>query len=99
MIQLEQSPYCASDSWLKQGYKIKAIDLDKRRISFRRVESSTTGLKIPKELTRKRLPNQAVYELQKFFEYIIDKYGLRTAAPMFSNTHDVGTPPKITDSQ
>lgn len=99
MIQLEQSPYCASDSWLKQGYKIKAIDLDKRRISFRRVESSTTGLKIPKELTRKRLPDQAVYELQKFFEYIIDKYGLRTAAPMFSNTHDVGTPPKITDSQ
>ena len=72
----EDRPYCISGTWIKQGYAIKALYVDERRVVFRRVRQNTSGLKIPKALTSKRLPDAAVQELTRCFDVIIRKYGL-----------------------
>lgn len=43
---------------------------------FRKTIHKVSGLVIPKALMEKKLPDNAVYELKSYFEYIIKKYGL-----------------------
>lgn len=74
--QAEKRDFCICDSWLTQGYEVKALHLVEQRIVFRRTENYTTGLVVPKKLTEWKLPDAAVYECERFFGYIIQKYGL-----------------------
>lgn len=75
---VEPSPrdYCICESWLSQGYDLKAVHLKERRVVFRRTVTGMSGLKIPQELTRGKLPDAAVYEAERFFAYLIRRFGL-----------------------
>lgn len=72
----EEREFCISESWTQQGYQVKALYLEERRIVFRRVQQNTSGLVVPKALLKRRLPNAATQELRAFFDYIIKKYCL-----------------------
>lgn len=68
--------FCICDSWLTQGYEVKALNLVDQRIVFRRTENYSSGLVVPKKLTERKLPDAAVYECERFFEHVIRRYGL-----------------------
>lgn len=68
--------YCICESWLTQGYEIKALHLAEQRIVFRRSENYKSGLRVPKALTERKLPDRVIYECEQFFREIINKYGL-----------------------
>ena len=63
-------------TWNSGGYRIRHLDLEKRRVTFSRFVEGTSHLEIPTVLTDRKLPDNAVFELEAFFEYIIKKYGL-----------------------
>jgi len=68
--------YCIAESWLSQGYRIKALHLERQRVVFRRAVDYQSALMIPKALMQKKLPDKAVHECKRFFAYLIKKYGL-----------------------
>ena len=65
-----------SQCWLQNGYEIRRLDLTKRKITFMLVEKGTGGLIIPDRLIKSRIPDEAKYELENYFNYIIKKYGI-----------------------
>jgi len=71
-----EKSYIICESWLSQGYDLKAVHLKERRVVFRRTVTGMSGLKIPQELTRGKLPDAAVYEAERFFAYLIRRFGL-----------------------
>lgn len=68
--------YCICASWQTQGYEIKQLHLPEQYVVFRRTENFTSGLRIPRALTERRLPDRVIYECEQFFREIIRKYGL-----------------------
>lgn len=68
--------YCICESWLTQGYEIKALHLPEQRIVFRRSENYKSGLRVPRVLTERKLPDRVVFECEQFFRELIRKYGL-----------------------
>lgn len=68
-----------SQCWLDNGYEIKTLHLEgKRRVVFNLVAQSrnTASISIPEVLRYGRIPKDAKYELENYFQYIIKKYGL-----------------------
>lgn len=68
-----------SQCWLDNGYEIKALHLEgKKRVVFNLTAKSknTASVIIPEVLLYGRVPNDAKYELENYFSYIIKKYGL-----------------------
>ncbi len=68
-----------SQCWLDNGYVIKSLHLDERkRVAFRMADhsKSTSSIVIPEVLKYQRVPVEAKYELECYFQYIIKKYGL-----------------------
>lgn len=65
-----------AEAWLTEGYNLDKIDLVKRQVSLSRCEEGVSNLKIPDILLSGKLPDNAVFELETFMEYIINKYGL-----------------------
>ncbi len=68
-----------SQCWLDNGYEIKALHIDeKSRVTFRLTQKSknTASIDIPEVLKYGRIPNDAKYEIENYFKYIIKKYGL-----------------------
>lgn len=65
-----------SNNWLDNGYSIQKLYLDKQKIVFKREKKKSSKLNIPSSLLSSKLPNSAKYELEQFFDYIINKYGL-----------------------
>jgi hypothetical protein len=65
-----------SDSWQKNGFAISRLDMKNRRVTFKKIDTHVTKLKIPDILLSDEIPNDAKYELEKFFDYIRKKYGL-----------------------
>ena len=63
-------------TWTGAGYRIRHLDLEKRRVTFSRFVEGTSRLEIPVALTDNKLPDNAVFELEAFFECVIKKYGL-----------------------
>lgn len=61
--------------WLRNGYKIKSLDLDKKVIVFYQTERHTTSVPIPDWAYRK-IPEKAAYDLKKAYEDIQKRYGL-----------------------
>ena len=70
---------CISQCWLDNGYQIKTLHLEeRRRVVFRLSADSknTSSLSVPEVLRYGRIPLDAKYELENYFQYIIRKYGL-----------------------
>lgn len=68
---------CFSQAWIENGYEIMHLPLDKKYIVFRQTEKKPVSLDIPDVFLNTRIPVEALHELKGYFEYIIDKYGLR----------------------
>ena len=70
---------CISQCWLDNGYTIRNLHLEGRqRVVFHLDHQSrdTSSITIPPVLKYGRIPNDAKYELENYFKYIIKKYGL-----------------------
>ena len=65
-----------SRCWIENNYSMKKLDFNKKSITFLREKKELTKIKIPEQLLMSNLPISAKYEMEKFFEYIIKKYGL-----------------------
>jgi len=76
VLRPDETDYCISDSWLNQGYKIKALHLTEERVVFRRVEDYTSGLVVPKVFLEKRLPDAMVHKFNNFCRELAREYGL-----------------------
>ena len=65
-----------SACWESQSYEIQHLDLEQRKVVFRRKNENTSGLELPKYLVEHPLPNAAIREANEFFKYLKKKYGL-----------------------
>ena len=65
-----------AEAWITEGYSLHSLDLKKEKITLHRDQEGVSKLIIPDVLTRGKLPDNAVYELETHMEYIISKYGL-----------------------
>ena len=68
-----------SQCWLDNGYQIKRIHLNgKKRVVFVLTMESRNkaSVEIPEVIKYGRIPDEAKYELENYFQYIIKKYGL-----------------------
>ena len=62
--------------WESQSYEIQHLDLEQRKVVFRRKHENTSGLELPKYLVERPLPNAAIREANEFFKHLKRKYGL-----------------------
>ena len=70
---------CISQCWLDNGYQIKTLHLeDRKRVVFQLSAESknTSSVTLPEVLRYGRIPLDAKYELENYFQYIIKKYAL-----------------------
>lgn len=66
-----------SEAWQSQHFEITLIDIGEKEIYFRRSEEKDVSkLIIPKVFLTDKIPNNAKYEIEHFFEYIRKKYGI-----------------------
>lgn len=68
-----------SQCWLENGYEIKRLHLEERlRVTFILTSENqhTASVDIPEVFLNERIPDDAKYELENYFRYIIKKYGL-----------------------
>lgn len=71
----QKNPGSMTEAWSANGYTIKNISLKDQKITFAK-EDCRCSIKIPEVLAKGRIPKNATTELEFFFEYIIQKYGL-----------------------
>ena len=76
ILTLDEPDYCISDAWCSQGYAIKALHRSEERVVFRRVEHGKTGVKIPKVLLTKKIPENKAFELEKILQKYVKDNGL-----------------------
>ena len=72
----DEIDYYISDSWTSQGYEIKALHRHDERVVFRRVVTGVSGVRIPKALTTRKLPDALVYKLEKLLKQFVREHGL-----------------------
>lgn len=65
------------ETWTKQGYKIKKIDMKNEKIEFERFDFRRTKVIIPKFLYRLDLPQELIEETNKFFSRLKERYRLK----------------------
>lgn len=65
-----------SECWLKNGYVIQTLHLDKRYIVFRKENTNISKLSIPTVFLTKKIPIDAKYEIENYLEFVQKKYGL-----------------------
>lgn len=65
-----------AEAWITEGYCMKKLNLDKGKVTFHREEDGVSKLQIPDVILNGRLPDNAVYEMETFIDYIMGKYGL-----------------------
>ena len=66
-----------SQCWIDNGYAIKNLHLEgKKRVVFILTQKRTASVVMPDTLKYGRVPENAKYELENYFKYIIRKYGL-----------------------
>lgn len=63
-------------AWIENGYRIQKINLERKKISFRKENHAITNLNIPSRLLESKISKEAATELEDFFKYIIKKYNL-----------------------
>lgn len=64
-----------SSTWQSNGSEISSVDLRKQKVFFRK-SKNLSKLKIPSVFLSDKIPNDAKYELEQFFNYIRKKYGI-----------------------
>ena len=69
---------CICHAWESEGYKIRNLSIDKQKITLYRAEDDMGKLEIPEALLNKKIPINAIWELEKHFDYIIKKYALNS---------------------
>ena len=67
---------CISQCCLQNGYNVKKLDRNKKRVSFERVDVSGEAVNIPEVFINGRVPDDVKIEVENFFEHIKKKYGL-----------------------
>lgn len=70
---------CISQCWLDNGFEIKNLHIEGlKRVVFVLTENSrnTASVLIPEVIRYGRVPDDAKYELENYFRYIVKKYGL-----------------------
>ncbi|MBR6013458.1 MAG: exodeoxyribonuclease III [Selenomonadaceae bacterium] len=75
-LEQKKSYKTIADTWKSEGYELENLDLENEKITLRRLNPKSL-LKVPDELTRQKLPADAIFELETHFNYIIEKYGLK----------------------
>ena len=65
-----------AEAWLSEGFYLQNLDLARMKLTFHRASETRTHLVIPEVLTKGKLPDNAVFELETHMAYIIKKYGL-----------------------
>ncbi len=83
-IELSLPDHCIADSWLKYEYKISSLDLEKKKVSFRRGAAlrGTAGRtlrkvqQIERALMGQKLSHKAVKEIEFSLDSMIEKYRL-----------------------
>ncbi len=66
-----------ADSWQSEGFEVSEIDFKKKKAYFHKTDNNRGKLSIPKVFLTDKIPNNAKYELEHFFEYIRKKYGIQ----------------------
>ena len=72
----DEIDYYISDCWTSQGYEIKALHRTEERVVFRRTVTGVSGVRIPKALTTRKLPDAIVYKLEKLLKQFVRENGL-----------------------
>lgn len=69
---------CISQCWLGNGYVIKELRVEERRVVFGRAagRKDAAGVAVPEAIRHGPVPADARYELENYFRYIVKKYGL-----------------------
>lgn len=69
---------CISQCWLEHGYSIQALHLKDKRIDFRLAvkNKNASNVVIPDTIKYGKIPEDAKYELENYFQYIRGKYGI-----------------------
>lgn len=62
--------------WIKNGYTIQHLHIDKKYIVFKKENMNVSKLVIPSVLLTKKIPLNAKYEIENYLEFIQKKYGL-----------------------
>ncbi len=75
-IQPGERKYCIAQAWISQGYVIQRLRLLEKRVIFRKKKHGISGIDLPKELFEKKLPKDAVYEIEEFVKATLKKYGV-----------------------
>jgi len=65
-----------SECWESQGFQIQHLDLERKKVVFRRTRDNVSGLMLPRYLMERPLPESAVREANEFFRHLKKKYGL-----------------------
>ena len=70
-----------AEAWRTEGYSVHYIDVRKEKIQLIRTESDVSKLHIPKALTEKKIPDNAIFELEQHMAYIIKKSSCKRYLP------------------
>ena len=66
-----------SEAWQSQNFEITFVSIENQKIHFRKSEEKDTSkLTIPSVFLTDKIPNNAKYEIEHFFEYVRKKYGI-----------------------
>ncbi len=63
-------------AWLDNGYIIQRLDLEKKKVIFRKDNHNLTSVKLPQALKNNKIPKNAQDEIEAFLKYIANKYRL-----------------------
>lgn len=56
---------------------MKKLNLEGGRVTFHRDAEGMSKLQLPDVITKGMLPDDAIFEIDIFMEYILNKYGLK----------------------
>ena len=65
-----------ANCWIKNGFIIQNLHLDKRYIVFRKEDTNVSKVNIPKVFLTQKIPLDAKYEIESYLTHIKKKYGL-----------------------
>lgn len=65
-----------ANAWLNQGYEILKLDIENKKVLFKKTLPKSSKLTIPPIFLTNKIPNTAKYEIEDFFDYIVKKYRL-----------------------
>ena len=65
-----------SQCWLDNGYEIKKLSVEKKRVTFHQKWKNMTSIEIPEVFLTGRIPGDCKYEAENYFSYLVKKYGL-----------------------